>query len=291
MAEIIAVGLDGSTGAERAFGWAVEAAAHRGGSIQPVMAWSYPALALLPFPAGLPVPNVEAMHADAEAKAEAVADALHRGVDVEVRPAVVRQGSPSMVLCEAAEDADVLVIGSRGLGSVTGALLGSVGSYAVAHAPCPVVLVPDTDEPADSGLVVVGVDGSAASCDAVVWADTWAPPGSTLLLVHAWMLPATLDAVTTALDADAIEGAANAMLDAAAAKVSAHDVETLTVRGDARHELARLANAADLLVLGANSRGVLHRFLLGSVSHHMAHHLVAPTAIVRAAGGDDGVVR
>jgi nucleotide-binding universal stress UspA family protein len=55
---------------------------------------------------------------------------------------VVREGQPAEVLVEAAEDADLLVVGSRGLGGFRGLLLGSVGQQCAHHARCPVVIVP-----------------------------------------------------------------------------------------------------------------------------------------------------
>jgi nucleotide-binding universal stress UspA family protein len=45
------------------------------------------------------------------------------------------------VLAEAAEGADLLVVGNRGHGGLAEALLGSVGQYCVHHAPCPVVIM------------------------------------------------------------------------------------------------------------------------------------------------------
>jgi nucleotide-binding universal stress UspA family protein len=59
---------------------------------------------------------------------------------------VVREGAPARVLLEAASDADLLVIGSRGLGGFRGLLLGSVGQQCTHHAPCPVVIVPHERE-------------------------------------------------------------------------------------------------------------------------------------------------
>jgi nucleotide-binding universal stress UspA family protein len=50
------------------------------------------------------------------------------------------------VLVETAKDADLLVIGSRGLGGFRGMLLGSVTQQVIAHAPCPIVVITPDEE-------------------------------------------------------------------------------------------------------------------------------------------------
>jgi nucleotide-binding universal stress UspA family protein len=61
--------------------------------------------------------------------------------DVDVA-SVVRQGQAADVLLEEARGADLLVVGSRGLGGFTGLLLGSVSQQCAHHATCPVAIVP-----------------------------------------------------------------------------------------------------------------------------------------------------
>jgi nucleotide-binding universal stress UspA family protein len=53
----------------------------------------------------------------------------------------VIEGHPARALLDAATDADLLVVGSRGHGGFNGMLLGSVSQHVIAHAPCPVVVV------------------------------------------------------------------------------------------------------------------------------------------------------
>jgi nucleotide-binding universal stress UspA family protein len=57
---------------------------------------------------------------------------------------LVRDGNPTGVVVDASQDADLLVMGSRGFGPVKAAVLGSVSRYAVRHAACPVVIHPHT---------------------------------------------------------------------------------------------------------------------------------------------------
>jgi len=68
-------------------------------------------------------------------------DGAAEGIEIERR---VVEGAPARVLMEAAEDAALLVVGSRGLGGFGRLLLGSVGQQCAQHAPCPVVIVRDS---------------------------------------------------------------------------------------------------------------------------------------------------
>lgn len=62
------------------------------------------------------------------------------GSDVRVIPRL-REGNAAQVLLDAAADADLLVVGSRGHGGFAEALLGSVSQHCVHHATCPVVII------------------------------------------------------------------------------------------------------------------------------------------------------
>ena len=82
----------------------------------------------------------------------------------------VHIGSAAEVLLEAASEAELLVVGTRGLHGVV-RWLGSVSDQVVRHAPCPVAVIPETPAPSPAGApVVVGVDGSPGSHAAVEWA-------------------------------------------------------------------------------------------------------------------------
>ncbi len=293
MDKTIVVGLDTSDGSAGAMAWALDLAAGTGARVIPVHAWEYPALCLLPFPAGLPVPPPEAMQEDADARASRlISRSLPPGggvVGVDVAPPVVREGSAARVLCAEAEkaEADLLVVGSRGLGGVRSALSGSVSAACAHRSTRPVAIVPVPEGPRDStGVVVVGVDGSAASDAAIAFADEWAAEDALLLLVHAWNLPTTLSAMVGPDDLSAIETAAEELLTDAASSVRRHKVDTLIKRGDPRTEIEAAAAQADAVVVGTKGHNAIERFLLGSVASHMVHHLQAPTVLVPPPAGD-----
>jgi nucleotide-binding universal stress UspA family protein len=141
----IVVGVDGSEGAAHALGFAIEEAKLRGVGIRAVGVWNIPAGAYAGgvFPT---IPDVQAFETSAAARLDATLDEARdaaAGVEIE---RVLRQGQPAEVLVELARDADLLVIGSRGLGGFRGLLLGSVGQQCAQHAPCPVVIVPHAVE-------------------------------------------------------------------------------------------------------------------------------------------------
>ena len=70
----------------------------------------------------------------------AIAAAVGEAPEVEIRPLVV-QDNPAQALLDCAKGADLLVVGNRGHGGFTGALLGSVGQHCAQHAECPVVII------------------------------------------------------------------------------------------------------------------------------------------------------
>jgi nucleotide-binding universal stress UspA family protein len=135
----IVVGIDGSPGAQDALDFALEEARLRGADVRLVAAWDVPG-AVYAGGYGLGDPELsarleEAARGDAERALEQV-DA--EGVQIGT---VVREGNPARVLVEEAGDADLLVVGSRGLGGFRSLLLGSVGQQCAHHAPCPLVIV------------------------------------------------------------------------------------------------------------------------------------------------------
>jgi nucleotide-binding universal stress UspA family protein len=140
--ERIVVGIDGSEPSKAALRWALAEARLRGAQLTPVLAWEFPSLALTSYgDATLPVGTM----ADVEKQAETVAhacvaevmgDALDPPIDL-----VVRQGHPAAVLLQEAKGASLIVVGSRGRGGFSGAVLGSVSTNVVHHAECPVVVL------------------------------------------------------------------------------------------------------------------------------------------------------
>jgi len=136
----IVVGVDGSKASVRALRFAVDEARVHGSDVRAVNAWHVPSLA---YGAGMgPVPiDLAAYPQVAQARLEdslREIEAADSGVTI---TPVVREGRAAHILCEEAENADLLVVGARGLGGFRGLLLGSVSQECAHHAGCPVVIV------------------------------------------------------------------------------------------------------------------------------------------------------
>jgi nucleotide-binding universal stress UspA family protein len=136
----IVVGVDGSDSSKAALRWAVREAELTGSPVEAVIAWQYPPM-IGGF--GLGPASAMALNFDeiaAKTLADSVAEVIDPAAPVRIATAVT-QGHPAQVLLRAADGADLLVVGSRGHGGFTGALLGSVSQYCALHAPCPLIIV------------------------------------------------------------------------------------------------------------------------------------------------------
>jgi nucleotide-binding universal stress UspA family protein len=137
----IVVGVDGSEHSDRALAWAVEEAKLRNAPLRIVSVWHVPAH-IYGAPGFTPPigPDVDKAFRDAadESATAAARIAEEAGVEAEVD---VEHGQTVEKLLDAAEGADMLVVGSRGHGGFGGLMLGSVSAQCAHHAPCPIVIV------------------------------------------------------------------------------------------------------------------------------------------------------
>jgi nucleotide-binding universal stress UspA family protein len=136
--ERIVAGVDGSDSSRAALAWAVRQAALTGAKIDAVCAWQIPAADDYGYAMTLAIPDLE--KAAVSELTQAIAGVADSAPEVEIRPLVV-QDNPAQALLDCAKGADLLVVGSRGHGGFTGALLGSVGQHCAQHAQCPVVII------------------------------------------------------------------------------------------------------------------------------------------------------
>jgi nucleotide-binding universal stress UspA family protein len=156
----IVVGVDGSRGSDAALRWALAEARLRGARLRVVHAYELPRSPLAETSvgaAGIVAPpvvaeeDVQQLRSNAEEQARSVIDgALQRGgagtvTGLEIERTALA-GPPTQMLIEAARDAELLVLGSRGHGGFLGLLLGSVSQQCAHHPPCPVVILPAPED-------------------------------------------------------------------------------------------------------------------------------------------------
>ncbi|MFF4281338.1 universal stress protein [Streptomyces kronopolitis] len=137
----IVVGVDGSESSKDALRWAMRQAELTGCTVNAVIAWEYPPL--YGSIGWLDAPQEIVGHiklSASQALNDAIREVAKKG-DAELVHATVAYGTPAAVLLDAARDASLLVVGSRGHGGFTGALLGSVSQHCTQHGSCPVVVV------------------------------------------------------------------------------------------------------------------------------------------------------
>lgn len=142
--QVIVVGVDGSTSSQEALRWAAGQAQLTSASLRAVIGWSWPTMygeGGLGYGYAMPA-DVDPEGDARTALAQIVTDVL--GADLATRVEHrTGEGHPVTVLLEQANDASLLVVGSRGHGAFTGMLIGSVSLHCVGLAPCPVVVVKD----------------------------------------------------------------------------------------------------------------------------------------------------
>jgi len=133
----IVVGIDGSPSSREALCWAVRQAALTGSVVDAVIAWhdpsSYDGYGWL-------IADTSYAEVAAKTLSETVDSVVTAGSGVTVRQRIM-EGHPAQVLLDAADSADLLVVGSRGHGGFARMLLGSVSQHCVQHSPCPVLVI------------------------------------------------------------------------------------------------------------------------------------------------------
>jgi len=281
----VTVGIDGSGAAERALGWAAAEAELRHAPLDIVHVSQ-----LITVPPG--VPPATSMNA-------AMAEQCHKWLDDAV--SVVKTVAPEIAvtadliddslleaLTKRSSHAQLLVLGSRGLGGFPDLLAGSVAVALCAHARCPVAVVrgaiPDPKAP-----VVVGIDGSAVSEAALALAMDEASLRSVpLLAYHVWNDNSHEPGVQSqpfVLDWNAIREAEEQVLAERLAgwqeRYPEVEIRRLVERNRPARGLIRQSARAQLVVVGSRGRGGLAGMLLGSTSHALIHHSACPVVVAR----------
>ena len=136
----VVVGIDGSECSREALRFAAKEARLRGASLRIVCAWQAP-VGIYGLASFTPAVDVRGFAGAARDPVEKEIGEVLDWQDGLVRRLVLREGDAARVLLDESRDADLLVLGSRGLGGFKGLMLGSVGQQCAAHAVCPVTIV------------------------------------------------------------------------------------------------------------------------------------------------------
>ncbi|MFM9632603.1 MULTISPECIES: universal stress protein [Streptomyces] len=298
MAHSVVVGLDGSAESRAAAEWAAREAKRRYLPLKLVHVWE-----------AVPEPIALALLLGAETQSEGwgeipreAAEELrlrHPGLDVTADQV---PGRPAEVLTQAAKDAELLVLGSRGMSGIGGFLVGSVGQTVVTHAEQPVVLVRAGEQAADghamdpsatlsagdsSGPVVLGLDTDHPDDTLLAFAfEAAARRVTPLRVVHAWTLPPYFAyGLPADLELNAVLGKRDAVALAEVLhrwkeRYPAVKVVEESCAGNPAIQLVDASREASLVVVGRRVRRGPLGAHIGPVTHAVLHHATAPVAVV-----------
>ncbi|TYB45001.1 universal stress protein [Actinomadura chibensis] len=269
----IIVGIDGSAHAWRALDWAADyAVRHRlplrlvHGSRALVADGTIPDDALR---------RLIAEREDLLAEARQYALKLHPGLDVETR--LVTKDPGRALVAESAE-AELVAVGSRGLGGFEGLLFGSVGLYTAAHALCPIMVVSrSAPHPADAPAeIVIGIEGRPEERAFVEWAvEEASSRGARVLALHAvgGEFGSPHRRVIEDMElSEALAGIGERYPDV--------PVDQLVSDRAPSHALVEASKNAALVVVGARRGRGLPGMALGRVNHAILHHAHCPAVVV-----------
>lgn len=285
------VGVDGSVPSEVAVRWAAADAALHGTALTLVYAGAASGgtqSSAARLSGGTSSAHAQSAMASAQAVAKSVA-----GDSLAVQTVLV-SNPPAEALVGYGSNARLIVLGTRGLGGIARAVLGSVSSAVAARASCPVAIVPEhfdtTQVGTDSAPVVVGLDHSPHDDSVLAVAFEQASRRRVgLRVVHAFTArnPGTSfgDFVQWGPHLDPA-GAARLWLDHVAAEwgkeYPAVSVSTSAIEDYPSRTLLEMAADAQLIVVGSRSRGAISPLFMGSTSRAILHRAEIPTIIVPA---------
>lgn len=289
----ILVGVDGSREALQAAEWAAARAKLNNAQLQIVCAYALPSYTAASMESGFAVIDNDVIRASAQTVVDETLTHLAKlGYQAEGR---VEPGDPTAVLVQLSQQADLIVVGTRGTGGFADRLLGATSSALPAYSRCPVVVVPGRG--ADQQFtpvkkIVIGVDGSRRSRkslrraieEAALWGAQLtavdAVPMASSAGVLAW-LPATVDRESILRDVrDELKAICKAESAGSGVEIHAHALD-----GNPAALLTEFSTAVELVVVGTRGRGGFAGVLMGSTSQSVLAHSTCPVLVVPTGDG------
>lgn len=286
----IVVGVDGSSASHAAAVWAAHEAMMRNVALTLVHASPAITSGAVQFVSAAARAQLEKQRETAAR--QVITDAISavssgttgRGPDV---TGEVIHGHPVPTLVDLSKEAQMMVIGPRGLNAFGRVLLGSVSTALVQQAHCPVAVIRDDDRGSaqpNTLPVVVGIDGSPVSELATEVAfDEASRRGVDLIAVHAWG-----DTTPFPLPDDLWPELRTAAEEILAERLAGFQerypdvtIHRLVVADHPTHCLLDQSESAQLVVVGSHGRGGFAGMLLGSVSSAIVHAALTPVIVVR----------
>lgn len=294
--DIVVVAVDGSEASKVAVRWAANTANKRGIPLRLASSYTMPQFL---YAEGM-VPPQE-LFDDLQAETMEKIDEA-RSIAHEVAPELkightIAEGSPIDMLLDMSRDVTMIVMGSRGLGGLSGMVMGSVSAAVVSHASCPVVVVREdnpVNEDTKYGPIVVGVDGSDVSQQATEYAFAEADArGCELIAVHTWMdmqVQASLAGLSAAQQQwEEVEREQSELLSERLQPLVEQypniPVKKVITRDRPVRALVEQAEGAQLLAVGSHGRGGFKGMLLGSTSRALLQSSPCPMMVVHPENG------
>ncbi|MCZ2812065.1 universal stress protein [Modestobacter sp. VKM Ac-2979] len=283
----VVAGVDGSDRSLQGARLAAHEARLRNAPLHLVHAMPWPLRGVL-----TPPPPGTDLHALLRGSAEAVLRGAAAGAGAVLGAERITQsvveGDPAEVLRAASADAQLLVLGIRGVGGVAGLVVGSTTTAVVTTAGCPVLVLPDDTSVTVSRRrsVVVGVEGRPGDEEVLAFAVAEAAVRATdLIAVHTWQdvrLEAAFETEGSLLDWGSVRDGEERVLAEALAgwrdEQPEVEIREVVLRDRTAHGLLAASLTAELLVVGHRPR---HRLAtLGSTTHGVLHRASCPLAVV-----------
>ncbi len=282
----IVAGYDGTPSSIAAVAWAATEATVRNVDLSIVACCEFPTMGAASggwLAGDMITPIVDATRSDVSTMKRSMTDRYpHLRIDVEVSTGSIHES-----LTNGLGPDDLLVVGSSRHTGGAAFWLGSTSRWATRHAPCPLVVVRGQASAGRPDRIVVGIDGSAPSDAALLWAaDEADRHGIELVVVHAWDYPYVgVDTNTQqALELTRIDAAC--VLDRAAELARQRcgaTVKDLLVEDGAVNAILGSVRDGDVLVLGVSGRGAIASRLIGSTVNSVVEHAAVPVVVVRPA--------
>ena len=285
----IVIGIDGSEPAEDACRFVASRTWPVGTAVDLVATYDATGLS------GLAPASATNLEAEREALEGVVAEraALLRSTGLNVTTAVEFGSATQTIVHHAQESyAQLIVVGSRRLGPIASAVLGSVSAYLVDHAPCPVLVVRSPG----ATRMLLATDGSDSSRNIPSILASWGGafqglPVEVLSVAHEQhpidpfvpLTPRPPRPIVPSTDPDyalherIAEQVADEMMD-----LGWH-AAAVAIAGDPEREILATAASwrADLIVTGSRELGTLRRHVIGSLSHDLLMHSQSSLLVVR----------